>query len=111
MRESIRDAKVSLLTELNKATTLLIDANEKISTADGLPAVLGRLKKLFDDTAVLNEKLARRVGALESHGGALAGKVHLHEKVFRALGADLMLRATGGSSVAPAAPIENPPNG
>lgn len=52
-----------------------------------------------------SERLAPRMGNLEMIAGKHAAKMAEHDRIFRALGADMMLRATGAGSVAPSGPI------
>src|SRR5271168_416995 len=61
---------------------------------------------MVDQMALYAERSGIRLGVLEGNVGLINGTLLQHQKVFRTLGADMMLRATGGGSVAPPAPSE-----
>lgn len=84
------------LQQLGDARRISADAQEAIREAE----------RAKEEMFLYSERIGQRVGAMESANGRLAGIVHEHVKLFRALGADAMLRATGGGSVAPPAPSE-----
>lgn len=68
--------------------------------------IVAAMEQLRTDMFTFHHDMAGRVGRLESQQCEIRGTLHRHEQTFRALGADMMLRAAGDGSVAPVIPTK-----
>lgn len=93
-----RVAKIeSVLLGIVNLAEAITDHLRQCPFGDNIGAVDSRI-------AEVTEGLNARVATLESFTGKMNGRLFEHDKTFRALGADMIARASGGGSVAPPAP-------
>jgi hypothetical protein len=102
----LRKQASEISAEMTEARKLGITIRRQIEEWGNAMAAKHEAEAAVETARQFAERLGQRVASLESSNGRLNGLIYQHEKVFRALGADMMLRATGGGSVAPPAPAE-----